>query len=104
MNTGEKSPQDMAIWRAILAGDEWYALRFSHAPGLRQSLKWAYGCAGGPGVLRLPGGRAAFVGPGALPALRKAKRVWGPNARIIRLVYFIHPFTGGRAVYSESID
>lgn len=107
MNTGEKAPQDMAVWRAILEGDAWLTLRGPNfeARKVRRLLNWAHYAYGDPLMPRSKiTGRYLFYPDSQVAHVLRLRRRIGRGAVVWRVVSFTHPFTGGRAVYSEIID
>lgn len=87
----EARPVDMAVWRAILAGQEAFAKHPMRAAKARSAL-----------LLVARAGRWDRLPPTPQEAVRRATR--GDLAGLSRFVLFTHPVTGGRAVYSEPVD
>lgn len=98
----ESRPQDMAIWRAILAGDEWFALARKDGANRKNVVK-ALRFLGQMNAVHIKFVRYehVFLLRAKLDAApRDVERRFG----IWRFVLFTHPFTGGRAVFSEPVD
>lgn len=91
-NREEASPHDMAIWRAILAGK----VSYWRAPGgvrvMRRHLLMSR--------RRLPFTEAELDAE----LQRNPNLRWRLTCPLYRFVMFTHPYTGGRAVYSERVD
>jgi hypothetical protein len=88
----EVRPQDMAIWRAILAGEErFWRLQYRSDLALYRHIVLV----NPEHFLRLckTADRARYASPPC-----------GGRPAVYRFVLFTHPFTGGRAVYSEPVD
>ena len=99
----EVFPQDMAIWRAILAGDEWFRIARKDGANLRKVRASALFMQRDDAVQA--GGYVRFRHLTYLRLkLRAAPRDVELRFGIWRFVLFTHPFTGGRAVFSEPVD
>ena len=87
MDGQEVRPVDMAIWRAILAGREGYIVC---APGMERFLRKLIF-------------RRLYTPSRDLAQMRRVQAQC-PLSRMHRVVLFVHPITGGRAVYSEPVE